>query len=202
MQPEDGDGTGLSARAVPGASDTTLHDKLRALRKQRGLSIAQVSEMTGISSAFLSQVENGKNDITVTRLMRLVEAFGVSVADLLPGDQAGERGLTVVRAGMERRLTSPSEQMEVRVMSARGHSKFMPALTVYEPGGGMSEAAAFESEEVVYVLEGEIELEYEGEVVTLNPGDVAYFDGRGVHRYRNLSDGEAKAFSVTWPAIF
>jgi transcriptional regulator with XRE-family HTH domain len=187
---------------VASPSDSKLNEKLRALRKERGLSIAQVSEMTGISSAFLSQVENGKNDITVTRLMRLVEAFGISVADLLPGDQTVGRGLTVVRAGKERRLTSPSEQMEVRVMSSRGHQKFMPAVTVYAPGGGMAEPAAFESEEVVFVLEGAIELEYEGEVVTLNPGDVAYFDGRGVHRYRNVAGGEAKAFSVTWPAIF
>ena len=48
-----------------------LGGALRALRRERKLSLGDVSSATGISASFLSLVENGKSDITVGRLMRL-----------------------------------------------------------------------------------------------------------------------------------
>lgn len=58
---------------------------MRALRRTRGLSLADVGEATRISPSFLSLVEKGKSDITIGRLVRLVEFYGISINDLLPG---------------------------------------------------------------------------------------------------------------------
>ncbi|MGZ4392669.1 MAG: helix-turn-helix domain-containing protein, partial [Gaiellaceae bacterium] len=60
--------------------------KLRMLRRQRRLALTQVAAATGISSSFLSLVENGKNDLTVARLIKLVSYYGVAVSDLLPDE--------------------------------------------------------------------------------------------------------------------
>ena len=59
-----------------------LGTKLRALRSDRGNSIAEVSDATGISASFLSLVENGRSDIAIGRLMRLIDFYGVGLATL------------------------------------------------------------------------------------------------------------------------
>ena len=58
-------GAGASREAVGG----DLGARLRELRRSRGVSLAEVAEGTGISASFLSTVEKGKSDITVSRLM-------------------------------------------------------------------------------------------------------------------------------------
>jgi len=45
-----------------------LGTRLRALRTERGLSLSQLESATSISSSFLSLVESGKSDITISRL--------------------------------------------------------------------------------------------------------------------------------------
>ncbi len=68
----------------------SLGARLKSVRTARRLSLAEVSEATDVSASFLSLVENDKSDITIGRLVRLIEFYGISIADLLPGE-AGER---------------------------------------------------------------------------------------------------------------
>ena len=63
------------------ARNGDLGRRLRELRTSRKLSLAEVAEATSMSPSFLSVVENGQSDITVSRLMRLVQWYGVSVSD-------------------------------------------------------------------------------------------------------------------------
>ena len=58
---------------------------MRAARLARGFSLGQVAAATDISRSFLSLVENGKSDITIGRLTRLIDHYGISVADLIHG---------------------------------------------------------------------------------------------------------------------
>src|SRR6185312_16438210 len=74
--------------------------RLKALRAARGVSLAQVEAATAISSSFLSLVEQGRSDISIGRLMRLVAYYDVDLADLL-ADLPAERHveMQVVRHG-------------------------------------------------------------------------------------------------------
>src|SRR5688572_18730681 len=62
----------------------SLAEGLRALRLSKGLSLKEVALATEISTSFLSLVENGKSDITIGRLVRLVNLYGVTLTDLIP----------------------------------------------------------------------------------------------------------------------
>ena len=68
-------------KKAPASVGAHLHQARRA----RNLSLADVAEATSISASFLSLVENDKSDITIGRLVRLIEFYGISIADLLPG---------------------------------------------------------------------------------------------------------------------
>lgn len=186
------------AESAGGSRNGDLGRRLRQLRSSRGLSLAEVADATGISPSFLSIVENGQSDITVSRLMRLVHWYGVSIADLL---QAPDRSLVrVVRAGESRSIELSDERIKIQMLTPDGQHAMMPVINVYGEGGGMAESAQHEGEEFVYVLSGAIALEIGDEdPIVLSSGDSAYYRAEAPHSFRNAGDGEACFLGVTTP---
>jgi transcriptional regulator with XRE-family HTH domain len=176
-----------------------LGGRLRALRRERGLSLSQVAEATGISSSFLSLVENGKNDLTVARLIRLVAHYGVAVTDLLPEDT--EPRPEIVRRANQRKIPSRTEGMDIYVLVHEGARAMTPVIMTYEPGGGTNEFISYESDQFDYVLEGTIAIVFEDgdDTIVLEAGDSAYYPARRPHKYKNVGDGPARGFHVRSP---
>jgi transcriptional regulator with XRE-family HTH domain len=175
-----------------------LGRRLRQLRSSRGLSLVEVADATGISPSFLSIVENGQSDITVSRLMRLVHWYGVSIADLL---QAPDRSVVrVIRSDQRRSIELSDERIKILMLTPDGQHAMMPVLNVYGEGGGMAESTQHDGEEFVYVLSGTIELGIGDEApIVLGPGDSAYYRAEAPHSFRNAGDGEACFLGVTTP---
>lgn len=178
--------------------DGDLGRRLRQLRSSRGLSLAEVAEGTAISPSFLSMVENGQSDMTVSRLMRLVHWYGVSIADLLPAPT--NLPVRVVPADERRSLELADEGITILMLAPNGRNAMMPVLNVYADQGGMAEAAQHDGEEFVHILEGSVELTIgEAEPIVLRPGDSAYYRADVPHAFRNVGDGEARFLGVTTP---
>ena len=78
------------------AEPTSLGIRLRAARERAGLTLREVEERTGISNAYLSQIESGRIKEPSPRILhRLAELYGESYAELLelagyPVPEAGE----------------------------------------------------------------------------------------------------------------
>jgi transcriptional regulator with XRE-family HTH domain len=156
-----------------------LGTRLRALRTERGLSLSQLESATKISSSFLSLVESGKSDITISRLVRLADFFDVELSDLVEGSRTERSPLEVVREGEGSVLTSSAEGITTRFL---GHQRWQlsPRVTDYEAGGTLEiaggEQAAREilhhRELFIYVVTGTFEITVHGEEpVTLSRGD-------------------------------
>ena len=175
-----------------------LGSRLRRLRAKRALSLVEVAEATGISASFLSMVENGQSDITVSRLMRLVHWYGVSIADLL---QQPIRSLVrVVRGRDQRSFELKNEQIRIFMLTPDGQHAMMPVINVYGPGGGMAEATQHEGEEFIHVQRGAVELTIgEEDPIVLEAGDSAYYRADVPHLFRNAGEGEARFLGVTTP---
>jgi transcriptional regulator with XRE-family HTH domain len=175
-----------------------LGAKLRSLRHERLLSLNQVAAATGISSSFLSLVENGKNDLTVARLIRLVSYYGVAVSDLLFDD--ADQPAEILRREHQRHIRSRSEKMDLYLMTHEGKRAMTPVMATYEVGGGTDEYLSYDSEQWDHVLEGTLALSFDGgEPIILNAGDSAYYSARRPHKYRNIGDGPARALHVRSP---
>jgi DNA-binding XRE family transcriptional regulator len=56
---------------------------IRVWRDYRGLSASALAEKAGITQPFLSQIEGGKREGTVTTLRRIAEALSVAIDDLV-----------------------------------------------------------------------------------------------------------------------
>jgi quercetin dioxygenase-like cupin family protein len=176
----------------------TLGPTLRALRQERGWSLAQVSEGTDLSASFLSLVEQGRSDITLSRLMSLVKFYNVGLTDLLPGEAPPDD--IVVRRDQRRQLDLTAEGLEIALLAPDTRRTMMPVLSTFAPGGMTANHAAHEGEEFVMVLQGRLVLELEGaEPITLGKGDCAYFAASRPHRYTNVAKNTTKAFAVISP---
>ena len=64
-----------------------LGDRVRRIRKARGWSLAELAEQAKISKGFLSDVENGKRNLSVSNLLALSDSLGQSVEWLLRGQK-------------------------------------------------------------------------------------------------------------------
>jgi transcriptional regulator with XRE-family HTH domain len=180
------------------ATERGFGSALKSLRRDRRLSLQEVSAATGISASFLSLVENDKSDITIGRLMKLAQFYDVHVSDLLPPGTG--RDPIVVRANERRHIASPSEGVDVYLLGPDSERRMLPLVAEFAAGGQIAEWAQHEGEEYIYVLEGRILLEVDGhEPVELGKGDGAYYRADRPHRFTVLGDEPASIFGVVSP---
>jgi XRE family transcriptional regulator, regulator of sulfur utilization len=175
--------------------------RLRALRAARAVSLAQVEAATGISSSFLSLVEQGRSDISIGRLMRLVGYYEVDLADLL-ADLPAERHveMQVVRHGERAVFRSPDEGIDMFVFGAGPSWGISPVLCVHEPGGATTVDGAPGVEMFMYVIEGEFRFDFGApEPVVLEAGDGAVFRSPGRYTVCNIAPGQGQVLAVGVP---
>ena len=65
--------------------------RIKEIRKRRGITQAQLAEMTDLSVPYVSYIENGKKKISLETLIRTCNALEVTLDDLLAGTQTSNR---------------------------------------------------------------------------------------------------------------
>jgi quercetin dioxygenase-like cupin family protein len=174
----------------------TLARRLREVRRDRGLSLAQVSMATGISKSFLALLEKGQTDISLGRLLPLLEFFALSMADVLDWS-ASERD-DVVRAGEAPFLFSVAQGIDAYLAAPDRDRPFLPVLVVYQPGATMSQYSEHDGDEFVFVLEGGVRISFgEEEPVVLHTGDSIFFASRRAHRIEAEGASVARTLVIT-----
>lgn len=143
--------------------------------------------------------ETGKSDITVGRLVRLVQFFGVSITDLIPDPEPQQT--VVVRREGRRHLESRSEGAVLELLTHHTRHKMLPVLVALEPGGRIADEVDPErSEFFLFMLEGEIEVvDGKNELVRLRAGDAAYFLTDRPRTFRNTGRQHAQWLGVQTP---
>jgi len=181
-----------------GAAELTrrVADNLRALRKQRDLSLDDLAARSGVSRATLSQVETSKTNPTIAILWKISAGLGVPFAALL-GEERVER-LRVLRRGDAQVLRSADGKLESRPLTPAGAS---PQVECYElrlaPRAlSRSDAHAKGTSESLTVLTGTLRLHVGDQVAELAAGDSAYFEADVAHTYENPGRVEARYLNV------
>jgi transcriptional regulator with XRE-family HTH domain len=183
--------------AKPGAA-------LKAIRSQQGLTLAEVSEKTGLTVSTLSKVENDKIALTFDKLVRLSEGLKIDIAQLFgPGGGEAPRaeGATrrvISRAGQGKSIEMPmgnylylaGELLHKRIVPILG-DVFAKDVKTY------GEFMRHPGEEFVYVIEGTLELHTEMYTpARLEKGDSVYFDSGMGHAYIAVGDKPCRILSI------
>ena len=173
---------------------------LRSLRKMRGLRLADLADESGLSASFLSQVEQGRSDISVGRLMRLAQALHVRMTDLVELPAPPER--PIVRSGERVVVPSPTDGLTIELLAASVSEGHTYALATLAPGI-TAEARRYRipgQEHFVYMLTGRATIDFAtGAPVTLKAGDSISYMSEDYRRMTNLHRGPTSLIWVSFP---
>lgn len=176
----------------------TLAQRIRDLRKERGLTLDEVASQTGLTRSWLSKVENYKVTPSLPGLAGIAGALGVSLSELVDGLDERPR-MVMVRADQREKVEL--ERIDSTVMyeslaHKRSSHKLHPYMVTIPTGAGKTRATPHEGEEFLYVVDGEVVFEYGEDEITLGTGDSLYFEASVAHRVNNQQESPAKLISV------
>jgi transcriptional regulator with XRE-family HTH domain len=153
---------------------TRVRARLRTIRTDRGLTLADVAGRAGMDASTLSRLESGARRLTLDHLPVLARALGISVDDLLEArvrEDPRVRSAPTTRDGVTFWPLS-------RHPSGGGHHAFKMLLPA---GRAEPMPREHEGHDWVYVLSGRVRLVLGDEEFVLRPGEAAEFDTRTPH---------------------
>lgn len=184
---------------MPIFTPSDIGARLRNYRLSQGVTIADLAAGAGLSVGFISLVENGKSDLTIGRLSRVLEYFSLNLSDFL-ADSCDKDATSVPdeihRHENERVLTSPSEGVTYRLIPQPLDGQFTVMEVTLEPGAARSEVSSHEGDECIYVLQGQMQLRYGSRNQRLKAGDSQYFDGLLPHSFNNSTNRTTRFLAV------
>ncbi|WP_292116187.1 XRE family transcriptional regulator [Mesorhizobium sp.] len=179
-----------------------LAGDIRALRKARGLTLAEIALKLGRSVGWISQVERGLSIPSLGDLRAFAELFGVPLSLFFSHDVPveEERGV-VVRAGSRRSLGTSESGLVEELLSPDLGGSFEMLRSVFAPGSELKTEARRPTEEAGYVASGTFEIEIGGVWHRLGEGDSFRFEGKPF-RWRNPGAEPAVVIWVVSPPVY
>ncbi|PYE14027.1 XRE family transcriptional regulator [Williamsia limnetica] len=147
--------------------------RLRALRRERDITLAELSESTGISESTLSRLESGGRKPTLELLLPLAKAYGIPLDELVGAPATGDPRIHMRPIRRHGRVFIPLTR---RPGGIQAFKQIMPPQTPVEP-----ELKVHEGYEWLYVLSGRVRLLLGEQDLTLLPGEVVEFDTHVPH---------------------
>lgn len=176
----------------PNTALDAVGPRLRALRRQRQLTLSELSTTTGISVSTLSRLESGERRPTLELLLPLARVHQVTLDELVGAPETGDprvHARPVVRRGV------------TYLPLTRRPGGLQAYKMVYPPGtpAGEPEQQVHEGHEWFYVLSGRLRLLLGSHDLTLGPGEVAEFDTRTPHWFGNPGTTPLEILSLFGP---
>lgn len=173
------------SRDPSNADDTTatiaaVGTRLRALRQQRGVTLADLAEATGISVSTLSRLESGQRRATLQLLLPLAQAHRVPLDDLVGAPPTGDPRVHLRPVERHGRTFVPLTHMPGPLQAFK---------LVVRPGGrAKPNPQTHEGFEWLYVLSGRLRLVLGEHDVVMGSGEAAEFDTRVPHWFACADD--------------
>lgn len=177
-------------------------NEVRKLRKARGKTLAELAMATGRSPSFLSQLERGNTEISITDLKKLAAALGVPVGwfftiDSRPASEVGR----VVRADSRRKLGAFLDGITEELLSPDIGGKFEMFLSTFAVGAVRPAAEPRDTEEELYVIQGQFDIWVGDDKFSLKAGD-SFRLVRESYRWVNTGDVEVQVLWVIAPPTY
>jgi transcriptional regulator with XRE-family HTH domain len=181
-------------------------EKIKELRKQKNMTLKDLSSASGLSIGFLSQLERNLTTVAVDALQKVAASLGVDLGYFFSVSESKteravirsyERAVAYAEAGhFIHQYLSPN---------IANHNIFAEIITLIPdenpPEIGV-EVFSHEGEEFIYVLEGILTLDYNHEVFKLHHGDTVHMDSKIPHNWYNTTGQMVKILVVRYPNPF
>jgi transcriptional regulator with XRE-family HTH domain len=171
-------------------------DVLKALRRDRHLSLDDLASRSGVSRAALSQIEGARTNPTLAVLWKIAVGLDVPFHDLLGSND--QQDVRVLRAGDAPPLKSGDGRMESRLLSPGGGSVDVEVYDLrFQPKAvHRSDPHGKGTMETLVVLTGSLRLSVDGSEHELGIGDSVFFRADVPHIYENRTAREIRCINV------
>jgi transcriptional regulator with XRE-family HTH domain len=160
--------------------------RLRRVREERGLTLTEMSERTGISKSTLSRLENGQRKPSLELLLPLAQAYRVPLDDLVGAPEVGDPRIRLKPRTVNGRtvlpLTRPGGVQAWKIVIPRSQARPNPR--------------AHDGFEWLYVLAGRMRLILGDRDLVLGVGEAAEFDTQVPHWFGSTGEGPAEVLSI------
>ncbi len=174
--------------------------KVRALRKQAGLSLQQLAESADVSAAAIHKIEQSGMVPTITTLLKVANALGRPVAYFVDEEEVVSDPTVHTPAGTERPIYTSHAGIELAGISGAYGTFFLAgAQATVAPGASSGDRMLkHPGEELVHVLSGQLKFVVNDRTFLLGPCDSLHFRTVQEHSWRNPGTVPATAL---WMAL-
>ncbi|MCR4391763.1 MAG: helix-turn-helix domain-containing protein [Candidatus Acetothermia bacterium] len=176
-----------------------LGQRLRELRLQKGLTLQELAAKIGKSESYLSKLEHGKINPSLTSLKKIADALGRPVVHLFEDDLAAVQ--TVLADGQRRRIIV-SPHLEYEILSAPNAQVALFKVRLKKGGSSGAQAYIHEGIECGLILSGKVRIVVGDKAYVLTAGQSITFRSEQPHRFENAGDEEAVGIWAVSPPTF
>jgi transcriptional regulator with XRE-family HTH domain len=173
------------------------------VRQKKGLTIEDVGQRTGLSPAYLDQIEADEVSPPLGVLIRMAKALDMKLGRFISTGEV--KPFTVVRKDegriISRYTSAQGDQYGYTYESLAPDKKdrhMEPFMITLVPSGAKKELSTHAGQEFIHVLKGALEVTLKDHQAVLYPGDSIYFDSSVPHLVRCHGDEETVILAVLY----
>ncbi|MEK9199468.1 helix-turn-helix domain-containing protein [Ureibacillus sp. 179-F W5.1 NHS] len=163
----------------------TIGERLRKIRKKKKMTLKTLSELTGVSISFLSQVERNKCNVTLESLRKISDALYVNPSIFFSDtnhDSPEVKSFPFYYEDLSNNIKNPS---------------FHPILVTLKPREKEIKELTHYGHEFIYVLSGTLTLSLEGNMIELKENDSIMLESTRNHNWWNNSEQDVQFLLVS-----
>lgn len=179
-----------------------LGARIKTVRSRRRMTLRVLSDRSGLSESFLSQLERGLTQASISSVRRIAEALDIQVSDLFDTVVTAEPH--VLRSAEQPRISFGDGATKVLLTAQRALRNIEVLQARIQVGGstGISAYAHGDSEELIVVLAGDVKVELGNEAFQLGTGDSLSYLSSQTHRLVNAGDQPAEVIWIISPPSY
>lgn len=177
-----------------------INKKIKQIRFEKEMTLKDLSEETGLSISFLSQIERGSTSLAITSLKKIAESFNVNMTYFF--EEIENHNYVLKEEDQTDFKVEGSDVKHIRLAGKFPLRKLEPIKVIIQPNHKYEELFSHPGEEFYYVIEGTIMFKIEDKEYVLNEGDTIHFPSEKVHQWSNPTSEETILLSVLTPVIF
>ena len=178
-----------------------LGNTINRLRKERKLTLVELSEKSRVALATLSRMENGKMTGTLESHMKICDALGLALPDLYRDICSSKKAVDIQRQRPRAAVSIHDKRSSEEALASKvSGKKMMPVLIRLSRGGRTQKDQTKNGiEKFIYVLDGKIEAGIGEERYNLGKNDSLYFESNIPHYFKNTGNQDARIISIACP---
>lgn len=186
-----------------------IGERIKSIRESKQLTIEQLSERSGVELEVIKQIEECKELPSLAPLIKIARALGVRLGTFL--DDHDELGPVITRneeitdgLDFSNNSTNPQKRnMRYHPLSQSKAGRHMESFMINIDSSTNVDfvLSSHEGEEFIYVIEGNVEINYGKNKYKLNPGDSIYYDSIVPHHVHAGCCDTAKILAVVYTPV-